>query len=98
MDERYKTLQTKQVRSIESYNKAVGPEEHLPYWVVVVDELADLMVVSAGEVQTSLVRLAQIARAGGIHLIGGTQRRAGEGDTGRVQASCPTRIAFQVVC
>jgi len=96
MDERYKTLQTKQVRSIEGYNKAVGPEEHLPYWVVVVDELADLMVVSAGEVQTSLVRLAQIARAVGIHLIIATQRPSVDVVTGLIKANFPTRIAFQV--
>jgi S-DNA-T family DNA segregation ATPase FtsK/SpoIIIE len=96
MDERYKLLQTKQVRSIESYNKAVGPEEHLPYWVVVVDELADLMVVSAGEVQTSLVRLAQIARAVGIHLIVATQRPSVDVVTGLIKANFPTRIAFQV--
>jgi S-DNA-T family DNA segregation ATPase FtsK/SpoIIIE len=96
MDERYKTLQTKQVRSIEGYNKAVGPEEHLPYWVVVVDELADLMMVSAGEVQTSLVRLAQIARAVGIHLIIATQRPSVDVVTGLIKANFPTRIAFQV--
>jgi len=96
MDERYKTLQTKQVRSIEGYNKAVGPDEHLPYWVVVVDELADLMVVSAGEVQTSLVRLAQIARAVGIHLIIATQRPSVDVVTGLIKANFPTRIAFQV--
>ncbi len=96
MDERYKLLQTKQVRSIESYNKAAGPEEHLPYWVVVVDELADLMVVSAGEVQTSLVRLAQIARAVGIHLIVATQRPSVDVVTGLIKANFPTRIAFQV--
>jgi len=96
MDERYKLLQTKQVRSIEGYNKAVGPEEHLPYWVVVVDELADLMVVSAGEVQTSLVRLAQIARAVGIHLIIATQRPSVDVVTGLIKANFPTRIAFQV--
>jgi DNA segregation ATPase FtsK/SpoIIIE, S-DNA-T family len=96
MDERYKLLQTKQVRSIDSYNKAVGLEEHLPYWVVVVDELADLMVVSAGEVQTSLVRLAQIARAVGIHLIVATQRPSVDVVTGLIKANFPTRIAFQV--
>ena len=56
-----KALQAKAVRNIEGYNKEVAPEEKLPYWVVVVDELADLMMVSAGEVQNSLVRLAQIA-------------------------------------
>ena len=96
MDERYKTLQVKQVRSIEGYNKAVGPEERLPYWVVVVDELADLMMVSAGEVQTSLVRLAQIARAVGIHLIIATQRPSVDVVTGLIKANFPTRIAFQV--
>jgi len=96
MDERYRTLQIKQVRNIEGYNKAVGPEERLPYWVVVVDELADLMMVSAGEVQTSLVRLAQIARAVGIHLIIATQRPSVDVVTGLIKANFPTRIAFQV--
>jgi S-DNA-T family DNA segregation ATPase FtsK/SpoIIIE len=96
MDERYKTLQHKQVRNIEGYNRAVGPDDRLPYWVVVVDELADLMMVSAGEVQTSLVRLAQIARAVGIHLIIATQRPSVDVVTGLIKANFPTRIAFQV--
>jgi S-DNA-T family DNA segregation ATPase FtsK/SpoIIIE len=96
MDERYKTLQHKQVRNIEGYNRAVPPEERLPYWVVVVDELADLMMVSAGDVQTSLVRLAQIARAVGIHLIIATQRPSVDVVTGLIKANFPTRIAFQV--
>jgi S-DNA-T family DNA segregation ATPase FtsK/SpoIIIE len=96
MDERYKTLQTKQVRNIEGYNRAVPEEERLPYWVVVVDELADLMMVSAGEVQNSLVRLAQIARAVGIHLIVATQRPSVDVVTGLIKANFPTRIAFQV--
>jgi S-DNA-T family DNA segregation ATPase FtsK/SpoIIIE len=96
MDERYKQLQVKQVRNIEGYNKEVPTEERLPYWVVVVDELADLMMVSAGEVQTSLVRLAQIARAVGIHLIVATQRPSVDVVTGLIKANFPTRIAFQV--
>jgi S-DNA-T family DNA segregation ATPase FtsK/SpoIIIE len=96
MDERYKLLQAKQVRNIEGYNRAVPTEEKLPYWVVVVDELADLMMVSAGEVQTSLVRLAQIARAVGIHLIIATQRPSVDVVTGLIKANFPTRIAFQV--
>jgi DNA segregation ATPase FtsK/SpoIIIE, S-DNA-T family len=96
MDERYKTLQHKQVRNIEGYNRAVPVEERLPYWVVVVDELADLMMVSAGDVQTSLVRLAQIARAVGIHLIIATQRPSVDVVTGLIKANFPTRIAFQV--
>ena len=96
MDERYKTLQAKQVRNIDGYNRAVNPEDRLPYWVVVVDELADLMMVSAGEVQNSLVRLAQIARAVGIHLIIATQRPSVDVVTGLIKANFPTRIAFQV--
>jgi len=96
MDERYKQLQAKAVRNIEGYNKEVSPEERLPYWVVVVDELADLMMVSAGEVQASLVRLAQIARAVGIHLIIATQRPSVDVVTGLIKANFPTRIAFQV--
>jgi len=96
MDDRYKQLQAKAVRNIEGYNKEVPPEEKLPYWVVVVDELADLMMVSAGEVQNSLVRLAQIARAVGIHLIVATQRPSVDVVTGLIKANFPTRIAFQV--
>ena len=89
MDERYKQLQAKAVRNIEGYNKEVPPEERLPYWVVVVDELADLMMVSAGEVQNSLVRLAQIARAVGIHLIIATQRPSVDVVTGLDQGQLP---------
>ncbi|HKA62856.1 MAG TPA: DNA translocase FtsK [Methylomirabilota bacterium] len=96
MDSRYKQLQSKAVRNIEGYNKEVPPEERLPYWVVVVDELADLMMVSAGEVQNSLIRLAQIARAVGIHLIVATQRPSVDVVTGLIKANFPTRIAFQV--
>jgi S-DNA-T family DNA segregation ATPase FtsK/SpoIIIE len=96
MDERYKMLQRRAARNIEGYNREVAPEERLPYWIVVVDELADLMMVSAGEVQNSLVRLAQIARAVGIHLIVATQRPSVDVVTGLIKANFPTRIAFQV--
>jgi S-DNA-T family DNA segregation ATPase FtsK/SpoIIIE len=96
MDERYKLLQAKAARNIEGYNREIGPENRLPYWIVVVDELADLMMVSAGEVQNSLVRLAQIARAVGIHLIVATQRPSVDVVTGLIKANFPTRIAFQV--
>ena len=96
MDARYKQLQAKAVRNIEGYNKEVPREERLPYWVVVVDELADLMMVSAGEVQNSLIRLAQIARAVGIHLIVASQRPPVDVVTGLIKANFPTRIAFQV--
>jgi DNA segregation ATPase FtsK/SpoIIIE, S-DNA-T family len=96
MDDRYKLLQGKAVRNIEGYNREVPAEEKLPYWVVVVDELADLMMVSAGDVQNSLVRLAQIARAVGIHLIVATQRPSVDVVTGLIKANFPTRIAYQV--
>ncbi|MBI4637483.1 MAG: DNA translocase FtsK 4TM domain-containing protein [Candidatus Rokubacteria bacterium] len=96
MDERYRLLQAQQVRSIEGYNRAVGEEARLAYWIVVIDELADLMLASAGEVQTSLVRLAQIARAVGIHLIVATQRPSVDVVTGLIKANFPTRVAFQV--
>jgi S-DNA-T family DNA segregation ATPase FtsK/SpoIIIE len=96
MDDRYKLLQGKAVRNIEGYNREVLAEEKLPYWVVVVDELADLMMVSAGDVQNSLVRLAQIARAVGIHLIVATQRPSVDVVTGLIKANFPTRIAYQV--
>ncbi|HSF05623.1 MAG TPA: DNA translocase FtsK 4TM domain-containing protein [Methylomirabilota bacterium] len=96
MDERYALLQARQVRNIEGYNKAVEAAERLPYWIVVIDELADLMMVSAGDVQTALVRLAQIARAVGIHLIVATQRPSVDVVTGLIKANFPTRIAFQM--
>ena len=96
MDERYKLLQGKAVRNIEGYNREVDASERLPCWIVVVDELADLMMASAGEVQNSLVRLAQIARAVGIHLIVATQRPSVDVVTGLIKANFPTRIAFQV--
>ncbi len=96
MDERYRLFQSRQVRNIEGYNKLVEPAERLPYWIVVIDELADLMMVSAGDVQTSLVRLAQLARAIGIHLIVATQRPSVDVVTGLIKANFPTRIAFQM--
>jgi DNA segregation ATPase FtsK/SpoIIIE, S-DNA-T family len=96
MDDRYKLLAEKSVRNIEGYNKEVEPEQRLPYWVIIVDELADLMMVSAGEVETSLARLAQIARAVGIHLVIATQRPSVDVITGLIKANFPARIAFQV--
>jgi S-DNA-T family DNA segregation ATPase FtsK/SpoIIIE len=95
MDERYKLLAEKSVRNIEGYNREVGEAERLPYWIIIVDELADLMMVSAGEVESSLARLAQIARAVGIHLIIATQRPSVDVITGLIKANFPARIAFQ---
>jgi len=96
MDERYKTLQAKQVRNIEGYNRAVTADERLPYWVVVVDELADLMMVASADVETSICRLAQMARAVGIHLILATQRPSVDVITGLIKANLPARIAYRV--
>jgi S-DNA-T family DNA segregation ATPase FtsK/SpoIIIE len=95
MDERYKLLAEKSVRNIEGYNREVEEAERLPYWIIIVDELADLMMVSAGEVESSLARLAQIARAVGIHLIIATQRPSVDVITGLIKANFPARIAFQ---
>jgi S-DNA-T family DNA segregation ATPase FtsK/SpoIIIE len=96
MDERYKLLAAKSVRNIEGYNREVAAAERLPYWIVIVDELADLMMASAGEVEASLARLAQIARAVGIHLVVATQRPSVDVITGLIKANFPARIAFQV--
>ncbi len=96
MEERYKLLAARSVRNIEGYNREVEPAERLPYWIVIVDELADLMMVSAGEVETALARLAQIARAVGIHLMIATQRPSVDVITGLIKANFPARIAFQV--
>jgi len=96
MDERYKLLASKSVRNIEGYNREVDVAERLPYWVVIVDELADLMMVSASDVETSLARIAQIARAVGIHLVVATQRPSVDVITGLIKANFPARIAFQV--
>jgi S-DNA-T family DNA segregation ATPase FtsK/SpoIIIE len=96
MEERYRLLAGRHARNIESYNREVKESDRLPYVVVVVDELADLMMASAGEVQNSLVRLAQVARAVGIHLIVATQRPSVDVVTGLIKANFPARIAFQV--
>ena len=96
MDERYKQLQLKQVRNIEGYNREVPAEEKLPYWVVVVDELADLMMVTGKKIEELIARIAQKARAAGIHLILATQRPSVDVITGLIKANIPSRIAFQV--
>ncbi|UCF72102.1 MAG: DNA translocase FtsK [Deltaproteobacteria bacterium] len=109
MERRYTLLSDKGVRNIEAYNRkvakdagSVGPElserteEHLPYIVIIIDELADLMMVSSREVEESLARLAHMARAAGIHLIIATQRPSVDVLTGIIKANFPTRISFQV--
>ncbi len=96
MERRYRVIAEKGAKGIESFNKIAPEEERLPYIVVVIDELADLMLSSAAEVEDSIARLAQMARASGIHLIVATQRPSVDVITGVIKANFPTRISFQV--
>ena len=96
MDQRYQKLATGGARNIEGYNKNKQGEEKLPYMVLVIDELADLMMAGFDEVEHILCRLAQLARATGIHLIVATQRPSVDVVTGLIKANFPTRISFAV--
>ena len=98
MDRRYKLLSGAGVRNIQGYNEKAdsASARPLPYVVIVVDELADLMMVAAGEVEELICRIAQLARAVGIHLIVATQRPSTDIITGLIKANIPSRIAFAV--
>ena len=97
MDERYKTLAGLGVRNISDYNRKAPENQKLPYIVIVVDELADLMMSqSAARIELLITRLAQMARAVGIHLILATQRPSVDVITGLIKANFSCRIAFQV--
>ncbi len=98
MDQRYKKLASAEVRNIEEYNQRAGArgESRLPYLVVFVDELADLMMLAHDEVERSLCRIAQMARATGIHLVIATQRPSVDVVTGLIKANFPARISFAV--
>ncbi|MGE0568142.1 MAG: DNA translocase FtsK 4TM domain-containing protein [Bacteroidia bacterium] len=104
MDNRYALLQDAQVRNIKEYNtkfknRRLNPEhghKYLPYIVLVVDEFADLIMTAGKEVETPIARLAQLARAVGIHLIIATQRPSVNIITGTIKANFPARIAFRV--
>jgi S-DNA-T family DNA segregation ATPase FtsK/SpoIIIE len=96
MDSRYRRFASIGVRNIEGYNKSPQASHPLPYWVVVIDELADLMMAAPYEVERQICRLAQLARATGIHLIVATQRPSVDVVTGLIKANFPTRIAFAV--
>ncbi len=95
MDRRYKLFAERGVRNIEGYNELSGFQA-LPYIVVVIDELADLMMFAPVEVEDAIARLAQMARATGIHLVIATQRPSVNVITGLIKANIPTRIAFNV--
>ncbi|HVZ67368.1 MAG TPA: DNA translocase FtsK [Patescibacteria group bacterium] len=95
MDRRYVQFQDSGVKNIDSYNELAGFQA-LPYIVVVIDELADLMALAAVEVEDSIARLAQMARATGIHLVLATQRPSVDVLTGLIKANVPCRISFNV--
>jgi S-DNA-T family DNA segregation ATPase FtsK/SpoIIIE len=109
MEERYKTLAAEGVRNIEQYNRNIRqaiaekrtprggePLKPLPFLLVLIDELADLMMVASAEVELSIARLAQMARAVGIHLVLATQRPSVDVITGLIKANLPARISFRV--
>ena len=102
MDRRYDVLQAESVRDIESYHATVwskakdGEAERMPYIVIIIDELADIMQAYPRELESAIVRLAQMSRAVGIHLILSTQRPSVNVITGLIKANVPTRVALQV--
>ncbi len=96
MDKRYQKLAASGARNIEGYNRSRQGEERVPYLILIVDELADLMMAGFDEVEHILCRLAQLARATGIHLIVATQRPSVDVVTGLIKANFPTRISFAV--
>ena len=105
MERRYEVFAEENVKNITSYNEKIdkmnkkNPElkkDHMSYYVVIIDELADLMLIAAKEVEDSIMRITQMARAAGIHLIVATQRPSTDVITGVVKANIPSRIAFAV--
>lgn len=95
MDSRYRTFADLNVRDIKRYNE-LYPESHMPFIVLIIDELADLMMVSPVDIEDSICRLAQKARAAGIHLVLATQRPSVDVITGTIKANVPSRISFAV--
>ncbi|MBI4035550.1 DNA translocase FtsK 4TM domain-containing protein [Candidatus Daviesbacteria bacterium] len=95
MDRRYKLFQSVGVRNITSYNEMSGFQA-LPYIIIVIDELADLMMFAPVEIEDAITRIAQLARATGIHLVVATQRPSVDVITGLIKANIPCRIAFNV--
>lgn len=105
MDNRFQTFSDKEVKNITGYNEMIekynkkhpeSPQSKMPYIVVIIDELADLMLVASKEVEDSITRITQLARAAGIHLIVATQRPSTDVITGLIKNNIPSRIAFAV--
>jgi len=96
MESRYRKFASIAVRNIDAYNRSPRALDKLPYWIVIIDELADLMMAAPFEVERQICRLAQLARATGIHLVIATQRPSVDVITGLIKANFPTRIAFAV--
>ena len=96
MMDRYKRFQEVGVRNIDGFNEAVSEDEKMPRLVIIIDELADLMMTCKKDVEERICRLAQLARAAGIHLIVATQRPSTDVITGLIKANIPSRIAFKV--
>ncbi len=95
MESRYGEFAARGVRNIAGYNEGLKPgQPRMPYIVIVIDELADLMMISAYEVEATITRIAQLARATGIHLVVATQRPSVQVITGLIKANIPSRIAF----
>lgn len=101
MDARYALFEENNVRNIDSYNQLMSLNDPnfvpLPRIIIIIDELADLMMTAPAEIEDSIIRLGQMARAAGIHLIVGTQRPAADVVTKRISSNLPSRIAFSVV-
>ncbi len=96
MERRYKAFASIGARNIKTYNQKVKSDEQLPFMVVIIDELADLMMLAADEIEKYIARIAQMARATGIHMIIATQRPSTDVVTGLIKANFPARIAFAV--
>lgn len=96
MERRYRLLAERGAKNIDTFNKDVEPSERMPYIVVFIDELADLMFTAPADVENAITRLAQMARASGIHLILATQRPSVDVITGLIKANFPARISFQL--